>query len=88
MKYRFVILFSIIFISSWTILTIAQNDEHTIYEYLDLYSQVFELVQATYLEPTDPEILTLGAVEGMLLEVSHYCSIQPVSGTSPLIPAL
>lgn len=71
----------------WTLLTDATDDEPGTLEYLELFSQTFDLVQSRYLEPTDPDILAEGAVEGMLLETSHYTALLPASGSSRLIPA-
>jgi carboxyl-terminal processing protease len=67
---------------SWTILTLARSSGPGKLDYLELYTQIYDLVQKTYLEKTDPEILALGSIEGMLLEVSPYCSLDPVGTDS------
>ncbi|MBN1297441.1 PDZ domain-containing protein [bacterium] len=70
----------------WTLLTDATEKTPGTLEYLELFSQCFELVQSRYLESTDPVILAEGAIEGMMLETSHYAALQPRSGSSGLIP--
>ncbi|HPQ40492.1 MAG TPA: S41 family peptidase [bacterium] len=86
-KHKYIILvplFTVLF--CWTLLTDATEEEAGTLEYLELYSQCFELVQSRYLEPTDPAILAEGTIEGMLLENSHYSYLIPAAGESRLIP--
>jgi carboxyl-terminal processing protease len=71
----------------WTIFNVGRCKEPGTLDYLELFAQIVEIVQSTYLEETDPEVLSLGAVEGMLLNVSHYCTIIPLKEGNPLIPS-
>lgn len=86
-KHKYIILvplFTVLF--CWTLLTDATDEAPGTLEYLELYSQCFELVQSRYLETTDPAILAEGSMEGMLLENSHYAFLIPTAGRSGLIP--
>ncbi|MCD4653735.1 hypothetical protein K8T06_07340 [bacterium] len=86
-KHTYIILVPVItFILCWTLLTDATEDEPGTLEYLELFSQCFELIQSRYLEPTNPAILAEGAVEGMLLDTSPYAALIPNDGWSRLIP--
>ena len=69
----------------WTLMTVARNDDNSQANYLELMAQVYEIIQSSYLEDTNSEILALGAVEGILLNVSQYCEIEPLDGKCPLI---
>ncbi|MBN1354732.1 PDZ domain-containing protein [bacterium] len=80
------LVFLLIPAACWILMNAASCKEPDTLDYLELFSQVVELVQSTYLEETDPGILALGAVEGMLLNVSHYCSVNLRDTGSPLIP--
>ncbi|MBN1880232.1 PDZ domain-containing protein [bacterium] len=87
-KHTYVILVPVLTILlCWTLLTDATESQPGTLEYLELFSQCFELVQSRYLEETDPGILAEGAVEGMLLATSPYAALLPKSGSSGLIPA-
>ncbi len=71
----------------WTLLAVSEESTPTTLDYLDLFSQTFEIIQSRYLEETDPLILAEGAVEGMLLEISPYSTLMPLSGSSSIMPA-
>jgi len=86
-KHTYIILVPVVtVILCWTLLTDATEKEPGTLEYLELFSQCFELVQSQYMEYTDPTILAEGAVEGMLLDTSPYAALLPVAQSS-LIPA-
>lgn len=71
----------------WTYMSVARNDKTSTLDYLRLYSQVYRLVQDAYLEETDPAILVEGTIEGMAIKANPYNSIEPLSGSSPLVPS-
>jgi len=83
-KYRIFFLI-LVAVTSWTILSGADNDEPNYLDYVQLYAQVLETVKIKYLEETDPLILAEGAINGMLLKNSHYASLQPTDQESGLI---
>ncbi len=70
----------------WTYMSIARNEKSTTLEYLRLYSQIYRLVQDAYLEETDPAILVEGTIEGMAVKANPYNSLEPLAGSSPLVP--
>ncbi len=87
-KHKYLILIPVLTITlCWTLMTDATGSKPGTLEYLELFSQCYELVQSHYLEETDPKILAEGAVEGMLLATSPYAALIPKSGSSGLIPA-
>ena len=87
-KHKYIIFVPVLTIMlCWTLMTDATESEPGTLEYLELFSQCYELVQSRYLEETDPKILAEGAVEGMLLATSPYSALLPKAGSSNLIPA-
>lgn len=71
----------------WTYMSIARNEKSATLDYLRLYSQIYRLVQDAYLEETDPAILVEGTIEGMAVKANPYNSLEPLAGSSPLVPA-
>ncbi len=69
----------------WTILSLAKTPQPKKLDQLELFTQIFEIIQTSYLEKTDPEILSLGAVESMLIHVSHYCVIEPLTADTGVL---
>ena len=75
-KHNFLILASILTgLFCWTLMTDAVETEPSTWDYLELFSQCYELIQGRYLEDTDPWILAEGAVEGMLLQANPYSAL-------------
>lgn len=52
--------------------TREESPEDAVYESFEIFTQVFKLVKDSYVEPVNTDILSEGAVKGMLLKADKY----------------